>query len=95
MLGKLSVALLIVASPALAQDTAPVNSGESAGAETPAPVAYKTKRICRSVEVVGSSIPRTTCKTKKIPIKPVEDESNADSGAQTAPQTDSQQQADF
>ena len=91
MLGKLSVALLIVASPALAQDPAPAETGEGSAAEAPAPVAYKTKRVCRSVEVVGSSIPRTTCKTKKIPIKPVQEESSADAGAETAPQTDSQQ----
>ena len=69
MFGKLSVALLLVASPALAQD-APTESANGAGAQAEAPVAYKTKRACRSIEVVGSSIPRTTCTTKKIPIKP-------------------------
>ena len=86
MLGKFAVALLVAASPALAQETAPADSAGEAAAEAPKPVAYKTKRVCRSVEVVGSSIPRTTCTTKKIPIKPVEEE--ADVGAEAAPQSD-------
>jgi hypothetical protein len=73
MFGKLSVALLIAASPALAQEAPPpdpADGGAVAEAPEPAPVEYKTKRVCRSIEVVGSSIPRTTCTTKKIPIKP-------------------------
>jgi hypothetical protein len=71
MFGKLSVASLLAASPAFAQE-APMEpaSGAGAGSQAEAPVAYKTKRVCRSIEVVGSSIPRTTCTTKKIPIKP-------------------------
>ena len=84
MLGKLSVALLIAASPALAQEAATVESANGATAESEAPVAYKTKKVCRSVEVVGSSIPRTTCRTKKIPIKPVEQEAVAE--AESAPE---------
>jgi hypothetical protein len=88
MLG-VSVVLLIAASPALV--TAPAESGDGAStqAEAPKPVAYKTKRVCRSIEVVGSSIPKTTCTTKKIPIKPVEDDAAA--GAGTEPRSDSQQ----
>ena len=70
MLGKLSVALLIAATPALAQDAAPLQPIEGATSEAPsAPVAYKTKRVCRSVAVVGSKMPRTTCTTKKIPVR--------------------------
>ena len=65
MLGKLSVALLIVASPALADEPAP---GATAQAAAPAQE-YKIKRVCRTVEVAGSFIPRTTCVNKKIPIK--------------------------
>jgi hypothetical protein len=80
MLAKLSIALLIAASPALAQDPAPADSGEGASAEAEAPVAYKTKKVCRSIEVVGSSIPRRTCTTKRIPIEPVEEEAEANSG---------------
>ena len=77
MLGKISVALLLAASPALAQDPAPVQpDGATVPAE--APVAYKTKKICRAVEVVGSSIPRMACTTKRIPIKPADDEADAD-----------------
>lgn len=89
MFGKLAVALLIVASPALAQDAAPADSTDSAAAEAPK-VAYKTKRVCRSVQVVGSAIPRTTCTTKKIPIKPVEPESEDQAQGGGAPQPDSQ-----
>ena len=77
MFGKLSAALLVVASPIAAQDAPPASSEPAAEAE--APVAYKTKKICRSIEVVGSSIPRRACSTKRIPIKPVETESEADS----------------
>jgi hypothetical protein len=78
MIGKLSIALLMAASPALAQDSAPADT-EGASEAQAAPVAYKTKRVCRSIEVVGSSIPRTTCTTKKIPIRPVEQEADSDS----------------
>jgi hypothetical protein len=87
MFGKLSVALLIAASPAIAQETPPVDS-EVAGAEAPKPVAYKTKKVCRTIEVVGSSIPKRTCSTKRIPIEPVQDEEVAQ--AEPAPQADSQ-----
>jgi hypothetical protein len=71
MLGKFSVALLIVATPAFAADPAPAESSD--GVEAPAPVAYKTKKVCRSVEVVGSAIPRTTCTTKRIAIMTVKE----------------------
>lgn len=87
MLGKLSVALLVVASPALAEESAQPAEA-NAEAEAPQPITYKTKKICRSVEVVGSSIPKTTCRTKKIPIKPVETEAAAD--AEAAPEAGSQ-----
>lgn len=89
MLGKLSIALLIAAAPALAQDVAPAES-DGAGQAEAAPVAYKTKKVCRSVEVVGSSIPRTTCRLKKIPIEPVEQEADAgsDQSGEGAPKSD-------
>ena len=77
MFTRVSLALLIAASPALAQEAAPVDSGDGVTAEAPK-MAFKTKRVCRSIEVVGSSIPRTTCVTKKIPIKPVEQEADTD-----------------
>ncbi len=81
MFGKLSVALLIAASPAVALDAPPSNS-EGAEAEAPKPVAYKTKKICRSIEVVGSSIPKRSCSTKRVPIEPpVEDETADDAPA--------------
>lgn len=90
MIGKLSVALLIVASPALAEEATQPGGAVNAEAEAPQPVAYKTKRVCRSIEVVGSSIPKTTCTTKKIPIKPVETESEDQAQAGGAAQPDSQ-----
>ena len=74
MFAKLSVALLLAASPAVAAEPAP--------ADAPQPQAeaqqFKTKRVCRSIEVVGSSIPRTTCTTKRIPVKPVETDLEAE-----------------
>ena len=62
MLGRLSVALLLVASPALANDPAPA-------AKAPEATEFKTKKVCRTVEVAGSFIPRTHCVLKKIPVK--------------------------
>lgn len=86
MFGRVAVALLITASPAIAQDAPPAAAGEGAGAEAEAPVAYKTKKVCRSIEVVGSSIPRRACSTKRIPIKPDAKESETDSAEATQPQ---------
>lgn len=86
MFGKFTIALLIAASPAIAQDAAPAQA-DGASQAAPVAVAYKTKKVCRSVEVVGSAIPRTTCKIKKIPIEPVEQEADkgADQSGQGAP----------
>jgi hypothetical protein len=83
MLGKISVALLLAASPALAQDPAPVEPN-GATAEAEAPVAYKTKKVCRAIDVVGSSIPRMACTTKRIPIKPANDEADAEANKAAA-----------
>ena len=63
MLGKLFVALAIVAAPALASDPAPADSAAAPAQD------YKIKKVCRTVEVAGSFIPRTSCVNKKIPIK--------------------------
>ncbi len=64
MLGRLSVALLLIASPALANDPA------SAAATSQAPAQeYTTKKVCHTVEVAGSFIPRRSCVTKKVPVK--------------------------
>jgi hypothetical protein len=87
MFGKLSVALLIAASPAIAQET-PAAGSEGAESEASKPVAYKTKKVCRTIEVVGSSIPKRTCSTKRIPIEPVQEEEVAQ--AELAPQPDAQ-----
>ena len=63
MLGRLSVAFLLFASPALA-DTAP------APAPSPEPAQeFTTKKVCHTVEVAGSFIPRRSCVTKKVPVK--------------------------
>ena len=64
MLGKISVVLLLAASPAFANDPAP----EPTPAEVPAQE-YTTKKICQTYEVAGSSIPRRSCITKKVPVK--------------------------
>lgn len=64
MLGRLSVALLLVASPALANDPAPAGTARPEAAQE-----FKTKKVCRTVEVAGSFIPRTHCVLKKIPVK--------------------------
>lgn len=63
MLGKLSVAFLIAATPALANDPAPAVPAQGQAQE------FKIKKVCRTVEVAGSFIPRTHCVNKKIPIK--------------------------
>lgn len=62
MLGRLSVALLLVASPASAADPAPVQT-DAQGQE------FTTKKVCRTVDVAGSFIPRTHCVLKKVPVK--------------------------
>jgi hypothetical protein len=91
MLRKISIALLLVASPALAQDAPPAGTDSASQAEA-APVAYKTKKVCRAIEVVGSAIPRMSCKTKKIPIKPAEQEADGGSheSSQDSPATKSE-----
>lgn len=58
MFGKLSVALLLAASPALANEPAEVPAQE-----------YVIKKVCQTYEVAGSSIPRQSCVKKKIPVK--------------------------
>jgi hypothetical protein len=62
MIGKLSVALLILASPAVAADPNEIKVDESGQA-------YRIKKVCQTVEVSGSFIPRTSCVNKKIPVK--------------------------
>ena len=62
MIGKLSVALLLLASPALA-----AKSGSDIKIDKDGQ-AYKIKKVCRTVEVAGSFIPRQNCTTKKIPV---------------------------
>ena len=63
MLGKLSVALLLAAAPAVAANPASDIKVDDSGQ------AYRIKKICRTVEVAGSFIPRTSCVNKKIPVK--------------------------
>lgn len=69
MLGKLSVALLLVTAPVVAAEPPSEVKVDENGQ------AYKTKKVCRTVEVAGSFIPRTSCTTKKIPIKKLEAQS--------------------
>lgn len=86
MFGKFAVALLIVTTPALAADPAPADQGDGTQSEAPKR-AYKTKKVCRSVEIVGSSIPRTTCTTRRVPVEPKDGEAKASSD-QTEPESD-------
>ena len=69
MLGKLSVALLLAAAPAVAAEPASDIKIDESGQ------AYRIKKVCRTVEVAGSFIPRTSCVTRKIPIKKPDAES--------------------
>lgn len=62
MVGKLSFMLLLVASPGFAAQAASDIKIDENGQ------AYKIKKVCRTVEVAGSFIPRQNCTTKKIPI---------------------------
>jgi hypothetical protein len=84
MLGRLSVALLLIASPALANDLAP-----AAAAPSQAPAQeYTTKKVCHTVEVAGSFIPRRSCVTKKVPVKkPVAEKQEAAEAVSAASET--------
>ena len=64
MLGRLSVALLLFASPALADTPAPATTPSQDPAQE-----FTTKKVCHTVEVAGSFIPRRSCVTKKVPVK--------------------------
>jgi len=72
MLGKLSVALLLAASPAVATEPAGAPAQE-----------YVIKKVCQTYEVAGSSIPRQSCTKKKVPIKkpPAESQESTSSGS--------------
>lgn len=80
MLGRLSVALLLIASPALANDLAPAAAAPSQE--------YTTKKVCHTVEVAGSFIPRRSCVTKKVPVKkPVAEKQEAAEAVSAASET--------
>ena len=86
MLGNFTLALLIVASPAWAQEAPPAEQ-QGAEAVTPAkPLPYKLKKVCRAHEVVGSSIPKMVCSTKRIWLEPT-DEAEADKKSAEEPQS--------
>ena len=77
MIARLSVALLLAATPALAQDApppaeAPEAAADAEGVTDPKPLPYKLKKVCRPQEVVGSSIPRMVCSSKRVYLKPGE-----------------------
>ena len=86
MFCKLSVALLLIAAPGLAQDAPPANQPESEAATPAKPLPYKLKKVCRAQDVVGSSIPRTVCTTKRVYLKPGE-EAQASSNGTAEPQS--------
>jgi hypothetical protein len=72
MFGRFAVALFLAASPVLAQDAPPAEQAEGAAVTAPKPLPYKLKKVCRAHEVVGSSIPRMVCSTKRVLLKPGE-----------------------
>ena len=72
MFRTLFVALSLAAVPAMAQDAPPADQPQEEAVTLPKSAPYKLKKVCRSQEVVGSSIPRTTCTTKRIYLKPGE-----------------------
>ena len=82
MLAKFSIALLIAAAPAVAQDAPPADSAEAEAAVAPKSAPFKLKKVCRPQEVVGSAIPRMICRTKRIYLKDGEEsqEKNGTSG---------------
>ena len=86
MLSKLLVALLVMASPAAAQDAPPTDQPESEAVTAPTAAPFKLKKVCRSQDVVGSSIPRTVCTTKRIYLEPGE-EASADNKSSAEPQS--------
>jgi hypothetical protein len=86
MLGKLTVALLIAASPAWAQEAPPAEQQEGEVVTPAKPLPYKLKKVCRAHEVVGSSIPRMVCSTKRIWLEPA-DEAEADKKSNEALQS--------
>lgn len=84
MLGKLSIALLLVASPVFANDPATAGSATKDAPEKE----YTIKKICYTVEVAGSFIPRQSCVNKKVPIKKPDAKSEADAGRQSGTTTE-------
>jgi hypothetical protein len=75
MLSKLSVALLLAASPVQA------NSSSQPAQE------FEVKKVCKTVLEVGSRIPQRTCTTKRVPIeKPGVGNPAANSAADAAAQ---------
>lgn len=70
MFGELPVALLLAVS------TAPANSAGPAAQE------YEVKKVCRTVQEIGSLIPQRICTTKRVPIeKPGADDPKGGAGA--------------
>lgn len=86
MLRKFSIALLLMAAPAVAQDPRPADPPEEEATTDPKPLPYKLKKVCRPQEVVGSSIPRMICSNKRVYLKPGE---VADEKAKGQPSSDS------
>lgn len=85
MLSKLFGALLVMASPAAAQDAPPTDQPQSEAVTDPRAAPYKLKKVCRAKDVVGS-IPRTVCTTKRVYLKPGE-EASADNESSAEPQS--------
>jgi hypothetical protein len=91
MLRKLAVALLVMGAPALAGQSETQRIQVDASGQ-----AYKIKKVCRTVEVSGSFIPRTSCVNKKIPVQnpgsETQEAANVVETGSTAPAVDQKEQ---
>ena len=70
MFGNLFIALMLGAS------------SNAANPASPPAQAYEVKKVCRSVQEIGSLIPQRVCTTKRVPIeKPGVDNPKGGAGA--------------
>ena len=69
------MALLLAASPVQA------NSSSQPAQE------FEVKKVCKTVQEIGSRVPQRTCTTKRVPVeKPADGNPAANSAADAAPQ---------
>ena len=86
MFVEFAVALLVVASPVAAQDAPPADEPQSDAVTAPTAAPFKLKKVCRAQDVVGSSIPRRVCTTKRVYLEP-DEEASANDKSSAEPQS--------